>query len=284
MGESLTRHKEGGISFLSGGAGEPFLFLHGIPGSAYAWEAVGELLAAHYRVILPDLAGFGRSELPSEDFYMEAQARSMKHILNRLGIEELYLGAHDFGGPVGLTMMRLYPEVSVKGLVLSATNTFTATYVPPPVRGARIRLLSTVFFQMRVGNSIGARMLYTAATAQKKEASWQKFERHLTPAALDLTRRILQRSLADLSPNYQAVEDFLGHLVTRTLVLWGANDPFFNASVGERTHRAIRGSALKVYERTGHFVPEERPHLVARDIVDFFQGPGSGRAVTEVAG
>jgi pimeloyl-ACP methyl ester carboxylesterase len=61
---------------------------------------------------------------------------------------------------------------------------------------------------------------------QKKEASWEKFEQHLTPSALDLTRRIFQRSLADLESNYQAVEDLLGRLVTPTLVLWGADDPF----------------------------------------------------------
>jgi pimeloyl-ACP methyl ester carboxylesterase len=253
------------------------LFLHGIPGSALAWSAVGELLAASYHVIIPDLAGFGQSKLTSEDYYMEAQARAMKKVLDRLDISELYLGGHDFGGPVGLTLMRLYPEVIIKGLVLAATNLFTDTYVPPPLRIARVPLFNTLFFNIVVGNRIGARMLYTAATVQKNEASWQKFERHLTPSALDLTRRIFQRSLADLRSNYQAVEDFLGHLVSRTLGLWGANDPFFDASVGERTHRAIRGSAFKVYERTGQFVPEERPDDVARDIVDFFQGSGSER-------
>lgn len=277
MSESLARREEEGISFITGGAGEPFLLLHGIPGSAFSWQAVGELLAADYRVIIPDLAGFGQSRLSGEDYYMEAQARVMKRVLDRLGISELYLGGHDFGGPVGLTLMRLYPEVEIKGLVLSATNVFTDTHVPPPLRIAQVPLLNTLFFEMAVGNRVGLRLLYTAATVQKNEASWQKFERHLTPAALDLTRRIFQRSLADLKSNYRAIEDYLGDLATQTLVLWGANDPFFNASVGERMHRAIRGSAFKVYERTGHFVPEERPDAVARDIANFLQESGSER-------
>lgn len=271
MGESLTRREERGISFLTGGAGDPFLLLHGIPGSALTWETVGELLAPHYRVIIPDLAGFGRSEPSGEDYYMEAQAKAVKGVLDRLGISELYLGGHDFGGPVGLTLMRLYPAVNVKGLALSATNTFTDTYVPPPLRIARVPLIGAMFFKMMVGNRAGMRMLHAAATVQKKEASWEKFERHLTPSALDLTRRIFQRSLADLESNYHAIEDLLVRLVTPTLVLWGAEDPFFGTLVGERVHRTIRGSALKIYERTGHFVPEERPHLVARDIVDFFK-------------
>ena len=276
MSKSLTRHNEQGISFIMGGAGEPFLFLHGIPGSALSWKTVGELLAPHYRVIVPDLAGFGQSELRDADYYMEAQAKAIKNVLDRLGISELYLGTHDFGGPAGLTLMRLYPDVSVKGLVLSATNMFTDTYIPPPLRVARVPLLNTILFKMMVGNRIGARILYTAATVQKEEASWEKFKQHLTPSALDLTRRIFQRSLADLKFNYQAVENLLGELVIPTLVLWGADDPFFGIAVGERTHQTIHGSALKVYERTGHFVPEERPHLVAQDIGDFFRGRSPG--------
>jgi pimeloyl-ACP methyl ester carboxylesterase len=184
----------------------------------------------------------------------------------------VYLAGHDFGGPVALTLVRLFPELNVKGLVLSATNVFTDTYVPPPLRMARIPLLGTIFFKVMVGNRIGARMLYMAATVQNKEASWEKFEQHLTPSALDLTRRTFQRSLTDLESNYQAVEDLLGRLVTPTLVLWEADDPFFGTPIGERTHRAIHGAELKVYERTGHFVPEERPYCVARDLLSLFKG------------
>lgn len=63
-------------------------------------------------------------------------------------------------------------------------------------------------------------------------------------------------------------------LTSPTLVPWGANDPFFAATVGERVHRTIPGSRLKIYEDTGHFVPEERPSRVAWDIVDFFGSIG----------
>jgi pimeloyl-ACP methyl ester carboxylesterase len=114
-------------------------------------------------------------------------------------------------------------------------------------------------------------MVYLAATVERQRASWERFERHLTPSGIELTCRIFQRSLADLRGNYREIEDSLAHLTIPTLVLWGAEDPFFGISEGERTHQAIQGSALKVYENTGHFVPEERPDLVARDILGFFK-------------
>lgn len=272
MSKNLTRRKERGISILEGGEGDPFLFLHGIPGSSFTWSTIGELLANHYRVILPDLPGFGQSDLPGEDYYLEAQAWAIKRTLDGLGIRELYLGGHDFGGPVVLTLIRLFPELSVKGLVLSSTNVFTDSYIPPALRMARVPLVITLFFKMMVGNRVGKRVMFQLATVEKREASWEDFKRHLTPSAIDLTRRIFQRSLANLRSNYQAVENSLAYLAVPTLVLWGTGDPFFGPSVGQRTHQAIQGSVLKLYEHTVHFVPEEKPYLVAQDILSLFKG------------
>jgi pimeloyl-ACP methyl ester carboxylesterase len=270
----MERHKEGELSFLRGGDGEPLVLLHGIPGSAYAWEASGKLLTDRYQVIIPDLLGFGRSDPPRGDYYMAAQAVAIRELLVELGVQSLYLGGHDFGAPVTLTLMRLFPELGVRGLVLSATNVFTDTHVPLPLRAARIPYLNTVFFKAIVGNRLGIRMMYLAATKNKSEASWESFSRHLTPLGIDLTRRIFQRSLADLKANYRAIEKMLPTITSPTLVLWGANDPFFAASVGQRVHQMLPGSKLKVYEDTGHFVPEERPRLVGQDILDFFGSIG----------
>ena len=155
----LERLKEGELSFLRGGEGEPLVLLHGIPGSAYAWEASGRQLAERYQVIIPDLLGFGRSDPPRGDYYISAQAVAIRELLVYLGLKSLYLGGHDFGAPVALTLMRLFPELEVRGLVLSATNVFTDTHVPLPLRTARIPYLSTVFYKAMVGNRLGMRMM-----------------------------------------------------------------------------------------------------------------------------
>lgn len=267
---NLTRHKHDGISYLTAGKGTPFLLLHGIPGSSYAWEQVGTQLSNRFQVVIPDLMGFGESDPLTGDYYMVDQARALKRLLDTLGIDSLFVAGHDFGGPVALTMMSLFPELQVNGLVLSQTNVFTDTPIPLPLHAARVPVVATPAFWLMIGNLPALYMTYIAAVRQKRVLSWAGFRRHLTPHGVRLTRRIFQRSLADLPGNYGEIQAFLDKITCPTLVLWAANDPFFSAAVGERIRRAITKSSLKVYEHTGHFVPEERPQQVSEDIMEYF--------------
>lgn len=265
----LRRDARNGTSYLTGGDGHPVVFLHGIPGSALTWAAVAERIAERYRAIVPDLRGFGRSDPPDGDYYMAGQARAVGDLLDALGIEECSLVTHDFGGPVGLTLLRSTPALAVDRLVLSATNVFTDTWIPPPLRVARVPLVGTLFFRLAVGNRFGLRLLYAAAVRRTDAVSWTAFRRHLTPSGVAMTRRIFQRSLADLEANYGEIERMLPGIERPTLVLWGDSDPFFPTAVAERTRSAIPGADLVVFDRTGHFVPEERPAAVASALIEF---------------
>lgn len=278
MNKPLERIKREQTSFLIGGTGRPLLLLHGIPGSSHSWAKVGGILAEHFQVIMPDLRGFGQSDSPDEDFYMKAQAESLRRLLDVLGIEQLAIGAHDFGGPVALTLRRLYPELDIDRFVLSATNLFTDTYVPPPLRLAGVYILGDLFFWMATGNRIGLRLMYAAAARNKAEFALSDYNRHLTASGIDYTRRIFQHSLADLQGNYGALEAMLPDVEQPTLVLWGDKDPFFSVAVAQRTSNAFPNAALKVYSDTGHFVPEERPGEVAEDIRAFLVGEQSNTA------
>jgi pimeloyl-ACP methyl ester carboxylesterase len=197
---------------------------------------------------------------------MEAQARGLKCLLDHLGVEDLLIGGHDFGGPVALTLLRLYPALRLRGLILTATNLFTDTFVPPPLRLARVPALGPAFFALAAGNRAGLGMMYRAATVQRQRLPWRRFRRHLTPGGMRFTWRIFQRSLADLETNYRPVQEMLPRIGVPTLVLWGDRDPFFSTTVAERSHRAIPGSVLDILPATGHFVPEEQPELVAASI------------------
>ena len=278
MPPSLSRHEHAGLHYFRGGSGPPLLLLHGLPGSSHTWRSAGRLLAAHYDVIVPDLGGFGDSApLDDEalhldhDFYMEAHAEALHRLLDCLDVDTLYLGGHDFGGPVGLTLLRLFPRYTARGLVLSATNLFTDPHVPLPLRVANVPLLGTAAFRLLAGTRPGLRLLYRAAVQNRSAFPIREFDRHLTASGLNQTWRIFHRSLANLEDSYRDVEALLPRLDVPTIVLWGDRDPFFPVDAATRLVEALPDATLSIFEDTGHFVPEERPEMTAGHTDDFFR-------------
>jgi pimeloyl-ACP methyl ester carboxylesterase len=266
MDERLHRRRGAGLSFLMGGDGEPLLLLHGVPGSSQSWQKVGIKVASRFRVILPDLMGFGASDAPADAFDMEAQAKSVRALVNYLQLNRLYLGGHGFGASVAVTMMRLYPELNVRGLILSATPLVSDMRTPFPMSLARLPVFNSLFGWGMAGNRLGLRMLYESAIENKDEAQWRDFRRHLTGGSIKLTRRILQEGMANSHDTYAEIEATLPEINCPALLLWGDEDPFLTVNVAERARAALPDALLKVYAYTGHFVPEERPIESAEDI------------------
>ena len=270
----LSRRKLGRTSYLEGGTDDPILFLHGFPGSAYSWEATARLLLerypGRYRAIIPDLLGFGESDSPGNDWYMEGQASAIADLLRSLNFCDFYLAAHDFGGPVALTLLRLHPEMTIRKLVISATNLLTDTPIPLPLRSAGLPILGDLVYGAMAGSPFGFRMMYQFAAQNKNAATWQDFRRHVTAHGMASTARIFQHSLADLPGNYGPIEKFAAQIKIPTLILWGDHDPFFPVTVAKKTELAIPIATLKIYKETGHFVPEERAAEVANDLASFF--------------
>jgi pimeloyl-ACP methyl ester carboxylesterase len=91
------------------GAGGPVLLLHGFPASSFLWSAVVPRLPAGHRVIVPDLLGFGRSELPrrghtSADLTVAGHAHRVTQLLDVLNVGEACIVGHGFSAAVALAI------------------------------------------------------------------------------------------------------------------------------------------------------------------------------------
>lgn len=267
MDARLHRRRGAGLSFLMGGDGEPLLLLHGVPGSSQAWQKVGIKIASRFRVIIPDLLGFGASDQPDDEFDLEAQAKAVRALLNYLQINTLYLGGHGFGAAIAVTLMRLYPELKIRGLTLSATNLFAETSMPFPMSLTQWPVFNQLFSWSMAGNRLGLRALYESAAQNKEELRWREFRHHLNSSSLKATRHILQHSAKNFATRYADIEAMLPQIACPTLLLWGDEDPFVSIEVGEQALAILPDAVLKVYGFTGHFIPEERPLECAEDIV-----------------
>jgi|SRR5699024_3443721 len=116
---------------LEGGHGEPLVLLHGFNGDGYHFTRVSRRLGQHFRVIVPDLPGFGQTLFEGElAYHIEAQAERVQRLLDELGIERFFLGGSSMGGYLACALARRMPE-RVRALwLLNPGGLQTATLSP----------------------------------------------------------------------------------------------------------------------------------------------------------
>jgi pimeloyl-ACP methyl ester carboxylesterase len=117
------------------GAGTPLVLLHAFPLSSAMWLAQREGLANRFRIITPDLRGFGGSVLGDDEPSVDAMADDVARLFRSLGVRRAVVAGLSMGGYVAMALCRRHPDL-VLGLVLAATR---ATADAEPVRENRLR-------------------------------------------------------------------------------------------------------------------------------------------------
>ncbi|HEX9449492.1 MAG TPA: alpha/beta fold hydrolase [Dongiaceae bacterium] len=104
MTTSVTGHtiQANGIRqhFLLAGEGAPVVLLHGFPETSYAWRHQVPVLAEQYKVIVPDLRGYGETDKPAHGYDKRNMARDIRELISALGIDHIALIGHDRGARV----------------------------------------------------------------------------------------------------------------------------------------------------------------------------------------
>jgi len=110
------------INYATAGGGEPLLLLHGSE-PAETWRVWDPILglADTYRVVAPDLVGYGKSSRPSETPDYRTQAQMIRDLVEKLEIKAVSLIGSGWGGQVALEFALMRPE-AVKSMVLIASS------------------------------------------------------------------------------------------------------------------------------------------------------------------
>ena len=116
------------INFIEGGSGDPLLLLHGYPQTHAMWHQVAPRLARHFRIICPDLRGYGDSDKPSSSenhfpYSKRAMAADMLGLMARLGFSDFMVVGHDRGGRVTHRMCLDAPQLIRKACVIDIVPT-----------------------------------------------------------------------------------------------------------------------------------------------------------------
>jgi len=93
------------------GGGYPLIFLHGFCETSYVWKGLAELLKDEFRVICPDLPGFGKSMPLSKNFSVDDVACHLKNWLEDINVKKCIIVGHSLGGYVTLSFARQFPDL-----------------------------------------------------------------------------------------------------------------------------------------------------------------------------
>ena len=254
----------------AGSANAPVVILiHGFASSNLVWSKVLlELAEAGFRVIAPDLLGYGYSGKPKQlDYTITRQSEMVVSFMRQLGIDSAVLVGSSYGGAVAATVALDHPEL-VKKLVLvgAVTNNRPTRYMLMRLFGSPI--IGDILSPLLVGSR---RLLRMRMKRVYDRHSWVMDEKRVDARHIPLRTRGAHRAIIRTVRRWDAERVSRdAHMMTRpTLILWGENDREVSVEDGRRIHDQIPNSRLFVFRECGHLPHEEYPEEFVELVSEF---------------
>jgi pimeloyl-ACP methyl ester carboxylesterase len=265
------------MTYVDIGSGPPLVFVHGLGGSWQNWLENLPHFAKTHRCIAPDLGGFGESEPVKGEVSIERYARSLRELLDQLGIESAPVIGNSMGGFIALELAIRHPKL-VSRLVLVSAAVLWQEY-----RRARPLVVFANVTEGTLGRLLIGLQPRLATRPRLRETAL-RFGGFAKPRKLprELQRELIltARRTEGFLPALQALADYplrdeLPHVKPPTLIVWGDADPLVGVSHAAELESLIPDSRAVVYERTGHVVQAERPERFNADVDAFLSGDGA---------
>ena len=232
------------IAYTDEGAGLPLLFIHGFPLNRRAWSKQVEAFKSRYRVIVPDLRGFGESGSSKGPVSMDRFAEDIWALAQHLGLGPTIVAGHSMGGYIALAIARTYPAM-LRGLALVGTKAGRDS-----TEAAKARHFAAEQVQ-REGASVvldvmAPKMLSASNTENRKAASVRAC---MAPA----NSEGIIGALLGMAVRPDA-HDMLDKIRVPTLVIAGTDDSVIPPSESEALVKAIPDAQLRLISGAGHLV------------------------------
>jgi pimeloyl-ACP methyl ester carboxylesterase len=252
------------------GDGPPLLLLHGWPQHWWCWRRIIPELSRSYRVLAPDLRGFGWSEAPRGGYAKDTFAQDILGLLDAEGLDRVRVIGHDWGGYTALLLALRHPERIERLLALDITPPWAHRSLPGP-RQLALPLLAS--YQVLLGSPVLGQHLLTSGPAlvrtliragSDRNAGWTDEELDVyanvlrEPARAAASSACYRTFLTQELPVMLARGDRSGELEVPTLLAMGANSSLYRILRPRPQHNL----SVETIPSAGHFLPEEAPRAV----------------------
>lgn len=240
------------LAYREEGRGLPLLLLHAFPLSGLMWNPQVEALAAVCRCIVPDLSGFGDSEVsPGGVSRMSDLAADAAALLDHLGIERAVLGGLSMGGYAALAFCESHAD-RLRGLVLADTR---AGADPEEARRRRLDLAEKVLKEGSGSLTEGLMPKLLSPRTRAERPDLRERVEGWIAAAPPAGVAAAQRGMAERPDRSGA----LRRIAAPTLILVGEEDEVTPPDEARRMREEIPGAGLSILAGAGHLANLERP-------------------------
>ena len=283
---SVRKIKADGIQVFYREAGDPdapvVLLLHGFPASSFMFREIIPRLADHYRVIAPDLPGFGFTEVPGPRKYaysFNALTLTIAAFTEALKIKRHVLYVFDYGAPTGFRLAMAHPD-RVTAIVTQNGNAYEEglgdawglirQYWASPTAENREVLRKNIL------TPEGTRWQYTHGVPDPESVPPESYT--LDTALLERpgNKEIQLDLFLDYASNvklYPQFQEYFRKSKPPLLAIWGKNDPFFIPAGAEAFRKDIPNAKVQFLD-TGHFATETHAVEIASAMNDFLETNG----------
>jgi pimeloyl-ACP methyl ester carboxylesterase len=246
------------LAYRDEGAGRALLLIHAFPLGGAMWERQITALSSRFRVIAPDLRGFGASQLGQAPASMDQYADDLAGLLDRLGLERAALVGLSMGGYIAFAFLRRHRE-RVSALILADTRS-----QPDTAEGQRAREQNARLAEEQGPRAIADQMLPKLlspnAPEQLRAEARRMIEANDRAGIAAALRAMAMRP--DSTP-------LLPTIAVPTLVIAGSEDRLTPPSDAQALHEAISGSRLVELPGAGHLSNLEAPEEFNRAVEEF---------------
>jgi pimeloyl-ACP methyl ester carboxylesterase len=261
---------QGDIAFDTFGEGPPVVLVHGTPSWSYLWRRVIPGLSDRFTVYAFDLLGYGDSEPKGQDVSIATQTRLLTELVGLWGLEAPAIAGHDIGGAIVLRS-HLLDEVPFSRIAL-IDAVVLRPWMTPTTRHMQANLDVYRTMPTHVYERVAAAHIATAVHRLADEAA---FEQYFARWRGKKGQEAYFQKVAQFDEEYTAeFEPLLGSMRIPVRIIWGERDLWLDPAFARRLHELLPNSDLKLIPDAGHFVMEDAPEEVTRELRDFFAAGG----------
>ncbi|PWJ73192.1 aminoacrylate hydrolase [Pseudaminobacter salicylatoxidans] len=255
--------RNGQLYYEEAGQGSPLLLIPGLGGVGSFWKKQVEFFQNHFRVIIHDHRGTGRSMAETERFSVDLMADDVEALITQLDLSDIQIIGHSTGGAIAQALA-IRQKYDLRKLVLSATWAYGDDYFRT-LFGTRLQILEKI--GMHAYEQFGRIVRYPPSFLGKNPEFLQPSGNNESGDAPTIASRI--QALLDFDSRNQ-----LARIDVDTLLIGAIDDAVTPHHLWDELAEGIQGARMVKLPEGGHFCPQTASDAYNTHVMNFLQGRG----------